>query len=86
MDKKPLSDKTIREQLLMNISLNSRSWHPVMKNNWIIKFSLYESNVLLIVTSALTAQTIVRYFADENSACDFLNYILSQDAGQSVLA
>lgn len=74
--------RTVKESLLMDIQQNSRSWQPVVRNKWIIKFSIYEVNVLLIVTSIVTGQTFVRYFADEDNACEFLNYILSQDAAQ----
>lgn len=72
--------RTVKETLLMDIQQNSRSWQPVIRNKWIIKFSIYEANVLLVVTSIITGQTFVRYYSDENEACEFLNYILSQDA------
>lgn len=72
--------RTVKETLLMDIQQNSRSWQPVIRNKWIIKFSIFETNVLLVVTSIITGQTFVRYFADEDTACEFLNYILSQDA------
>lgn len=77
--------KTIRETLLMDIEQNSKSWQPVIRNRWIIKFSIYETNVLLIVTSCITGQTFIRYYAEEDQACEFLNFILTKDAAQLYL-
>jgi len=82
MQNKSQPQRTFRETLQLDIEQNARSWQPVIRNRWIIKFSIYESNVLLIVTSIITGQTFVRYFADEDEACEFLNFILTKDAAQ----
>jgi hypothetical protein len=63
-----------------DIIRNIRSWHPVVKNDWWIKFSVYKDQVLLFVVSTMTGETVVRYFNDEDEACEYINYILSQDA------
>ena len=57
---------------------------PVVKNNWVIKFSILDDNVLLIIFSMSTGQTIVRYFDNEDGACSFINYILLQNADDIV--
>jgi hypothetical protein len=57
-------------------------FNPVMKNNWIIKFSIFENNILLIVFSMITDQCIVRYFDNEDGAVAYINYILMQDANK----
>ena len=57
-----------------------RTWKEVQKNNWWIKFSIYnDSKILLLITSKQTGQTIIRYFSDEDLACSFLNLILALD-------
>ena len=63
-----------------DIIRNIRSWHPVVKNDWWIKFSVYKDQVLLFVVSTMTGETVVRYFNDEDEACVYINYILNQDA------
>lgn len=57
-----------------------RTWKEVQKNNWWIKFSIYnDSKILLLITSKQTGQMIIRYFSDEDLACSFLNLILALD-------
>ena len=65
-----------------DIIRNIRSWHPVVKNDWWIKFSVYIDQVLLFVVSTMTGETVVRYFNDEDEACEYINYILNQYANQ----
>lgn len=68
----------------MEIHKDSRSWHPVMRNKWIVKFSEYKGKILLIFVSSITAQTIVRYFTDEDDAVLYINYILTQNAAEEI--
>jgi hypothetical protein len=63
-----------------DIIRNIRSWHPVVRNDWWIKFSVYKDQVLLFVVSTMTGETIVRYFDDEDEACEFINWVLNQDS------
>jgi hypothetical protein len=64
--------------------MKTRTWFPVMRNNWIIKFSEYQGNILLLFVSSITGQTIVRYFTNEDDACLYINYILLQDASDEI--
>lgn len=58
-----------------------RSWQPVERNGWLIKFSIYkEEFVLLTIVSRYTTQTIIRYFTNEDEACKFINFIIDMDA------
>ena len=57
-----------------------KSFLPVIKNNWIIKFSIMDGNVLLTVFSMSTGQTFIRYYEDEDLAVKFINFILEQNA------
>lgn len=60
-------------------------WHPIARNGWITKFSVYkETNILLIIISQYTGQVIIRYFGNEDDACLFINYIHELDAEQLV--
>lgn len=56
-----------------------KTWKPVIKNGWFIKFSLFEKDILLLFVSVYTGQTIIRFFSSEPSAVEFVNYIIEQD-------
>jgi hypothetical protein len=65
-------------------SLLTKSWHPVNRNGWYIKFSTYDdSNVLLTITSKYTGQCIIRHFSKEEDAVLFINMVLVLDAHES---
>jgi len=66
------------------IRMKTRTWFPVMRNHWIIKFSENQGNILLLIVSSITGQTIIRYFTDEDDACLYINYILTQDASDEI--
>jgi hypothetical protein len=61
-----------------------RTFHPVIRNYWWIKFSTYKNNVLLVIGSTLTGQITVTYYTDEDRACDFVNWVLEQDPAKAV--
>lgn len=65
---------------MLDIRNNSRSFSPVIRNGWAVKFSVYrDDNILLLFTSCFTGQTIVRYFNDEDDAVDFINFVTEQN-------
>jgi hypothetical protein len=65
---------------MLEIKNNSRSFAPIIRNGWGIKFSTYrDCNILLVFTSLHTGQTIVRYFTDEDSAVDYINYVIEHN-------
>jgi len=67
------------------IAKKTKSWHPVARNGWIIKFSIFDGNNFLItVISQYTGQTIIRHFMDEDIACSFINFIQELDAEQII--
>ena len=54
-----------------------KTWHPVERNGWIVKFSTFrDTHILLFLVSAYTAQTIVRYFSHEDEAVKYINYVI----------
>jgi hypothetical protein len=73
-----------RRILMMDIKNLSKSWQPVIRNDWIIKFSIYRGNILLMFTSIHTGQTIVRFFTDEDDACEKINWVISQDPSKEI--
>lgn len=75
----------MQSALKKDIIKNLRSWHPVIRNDWWLKFSIYNENILLTIVSRFTGQTIFRYFSDEYEACEYINYILIQDAKRQIL-
>ena len=59
---------------------NTKFFSPVLKHGWVIKFSIYGfDNILLTVISSYTEQTIIRYYRNENDAVDFINRIVAED-------
>ena len=75
------SSKTAQTLLMQQIRSNTSYFQPVVRNGWIIKFSVYmNSDILLLITSKYTGQTIVRYFLEEDDAVKFINMVISRDA------
>jgi hypothetical protein len=74
-----MRQRFIPSKTYIEFANNTKFWQPVSRNGWIIKFSVHEeTNVLLTIISKFTGQTIIRYFDDEDEACEFINYILNQ--------
>ncbi len=73
--------KLIPTKRFLEVASKTKSWHPVERNGWIIKFSQYrDSNILLFVISRYTGQTIIRYFPHEDEAVLFINMVVELDA------
>jgi len=60
-----------------------KSWSPVNRNGWAIKFSTNDETILLIFFNLFTDQTVVRFFTDENEAVQFINFIISHDSADN---
>ena len=66
------------------MALRTRSWQPVARNGWIIKFSVYKDQyVLLTIISQYTEQVIMRHFTNEDEACVFINLITELNAEET---
>lgn len=64
----------------MDIAFTAQSWGPTERNGWIIKFSIYnDDHIMLVFTSRYTGQTVIREFSSENDAVDFINLVIEQD-------
>ena len=65
----------------LETAMRTKSWQPVARNGWIIKFSVYkDSFVLLSIISQYTGQVIMRHFKNEDDACMFINLVIELDA------
>jgi len=84
MQREPIS-VSIRKILHRDIIKNMCSWQPIERNGWIIKFSVYKTNILLSFTSINTMQTIIRCFNDEDIACEFINFVCHRDPTQELM-
>jgi len=79
------SSKQAPSKKYLQVAQKTKSWYPVARNGWIIKFSIFdESNFLITIISQYTGQAIIRYFNDEDDACLFINFIQELDAEQVV--
>lgn len=67
------------------IGKDLKSWHPVSRNGWWIKFSISNGNILIFFTSSFTGQTVVRFFSHEDSAVKFINYIVNQNPEEELM-
>jgi hypothetical protein len=71
----------IKSLLMKDLMKNLKSFHPVVRDGWIIKFSTHRDlNILLTFVSIYTAQTVIRYFTNEEEAVIFINYMMTKDA------
>jgi hypothetical protein len=67
----------------LDIALKTKSWMPVARDGWIIKFSIYRDTfVLLTVVSQYTGQCIIRQFKNEDDAVMFINMVTMLNAEQ----
>jgi hypothetical protein len=80
MQKKSSKPENSSHLLMLEIKAKSKSFSPVSRNGWAIKFSVYRNcNILLLFTSLHTGQTIVRYFTEEDDAVKYINFVTSKD-------
>ena len=65
-----------QKKLKLEVESKSRFYQPVNRNGWWIKFSTYRDHyILLMIVSRYTAQTIIRYYQDEDEAVAFINFV-----------
>ena len=87
MQKKSSKPEKSSHSLMLEIKAKSKSFSPVTRNGWAIKFSVYrDCNILLVFLSLYTGQTIVRYFTEEDEAVKYINFVTAQDAQEELSA
>lgn len=58
-----------------------KSFMPVIKNGWMIKFSTFlDDNVLISFMSLNTHQVIIRHFSSEDQAVNYINFVIKHDS------
>jgi hypothetical protein len=63
-----------------------KSFMPIIKNGWLIKFSLYQdTEVLVVFMSLYTHQVVVRHFTGEDKAVSYINFVVDHDANKTWL-
>jgi hypothetical protein len=79
MQKKSLSLKS--RKLKLDIEGKTKFFDSVTRGGWWIKFSTYRDHyILLMIISKYTGQTIIRYYAEEQDAVAFINFITTCNA------
>ena len=62
---------------LQAIRSNTKSFIPVIRNGWIIKFSICGDNVLILFQSIASDEVLIRYFTSETEAVYYINNLLA---------
>ena len=79
------SSKVSQPKLRLEIESKTKFWYPVCRNGWWIKFSTYRDRyILLMIVSQYTAQTIIRYYEDEDEAVAFINFVITCDPDELI--
>ena len=80
-DTQPIKHQPSRK--FIDMAVKTKSWMPVARDGWIIKFSIYrDSLVLLTIISQYTGQCIIRQFRNEDEAVMFINMVTMLNAEQ----
>jgi len=67
----------------LEIASKTKSWQPVARDGWIVKFSIYkDTEILVTIISQYTGQLIMRHFRNEDDACLFINFVLDLNADE----
>jgi hypothetical protein len=79
------SSKVSQPKLRLEIESKTKFWYPVSRNGWWIKFSTYRDHyILLMIVSKYTAQTIIRYYENEDDAVAFINFVTTCDPDELI--
>jgi hypothetical protein len=73
-----------KAEKFLEIQSQGITFAAINRNGWWIKLSMYKHYVLMVFVSAYTGQTVIRYYADENDAVEFINHIMNLDPTQSL--
>ena len=69
----------MNEELYKDIVKNIKTYQPVGRDYWWVKFSNYKGNILLFAGSILTGEVVTQHFADEDDAVLYVNWLFIQD-------
>lgn len=67
-------------QSFIESAKKTKSFSAARRGDWIVKFSIYDDNTILIfVESLINAKTYIRYFSNEDEAVQFINFVVNLD-------
>ena len=69
-----------KSQLFQNIQKNLKLFSPISRNGWIIKLSVYDSNIMLLFNSPITGQSFIKFFEDDEKAVEYINIVISNNS------
>ena len=72
----------MNQELYEDIKQHIRSFEPIAREYWWIKFSNYKGNILMFCGSMLTGEVVTNHFADEDDAVMYVNWLFHQDPTQ----
>jgi len=74
---------TVPSKKFMDTAFSAQSWSAVERNGWLIKFSIFnDEHILIFFVSDYTGQTIIREFASEDDTIEFINYVTAHDPNE----
>lgn len=66
----------------INKSMKTRfkfnSLHPVVVEDWIVKCSFCNGNIMIVMIHTMTEELLIKYFRNERDANRFVNTICSE--------
>lgn len=74
-----MGKKSLKTEKFLEIESKGVTFSPIVRNGWWVKFSMVQSNILLIFVSDYTGQTIIRHYTQEKPAVDFINMVIKSD-------
>ena len=70
-------------RIVQEIRDSFKSFKPIIRNGWIVKLSLHKENhILLVFMSTKTCQIVLRYFTDEMSAINYIEWLVEKDPAE----
>jgi len=74
----------MNEELYKDIKENIKTYQPIGRDYWWVKFSNYKGNILLFAGSVLTGEMVTHHFVDEDDAVLYVNWLFCQDPTRSI--
>jgi len=77
------STLTVPSKKFMDNAFLAQSWAAVERNGWIIKFSIFnDEHILICFVSEYTGQTVIREYASEDKTVELINYVTNHDPNE----
>jgi len=74
---------TVPSKKFLDTAFSAQSWAAVERNGWIIKFSIFnDEHILICFVSDYTGQAIIREFSSEDEAVNYINFVTAHDPNE----